>query len=261
MRQRAAAIYVVFFLVVAAGAYAVIGAAEQPTISLDDPDYTLSENDSFRVDDQEYTVTSVSAGEAEAEWTNESAIQSETWDNEAAVELEGESYVVVIPNESDPSSFTLREEQEVDQETTERDGTEYVVVEEGDNVTLVPRDEYLPEPETREFSEGDTFDFNGNQTTVEDVSESSAELQWQAPQTNTVRLQEGEASNLGGQSFVPHFPDDSTLQLTSDIDAYEQQIADIGEFDERIRGLWGVIVVSLTAAILMVLFAFLPARE
>lgn len=262
MVQRAAAIYVAFFLVISAGAYAVIGTAQQPTVSVENPDYELSTNQTFDVDGRTYTVDSVSGGSAEASWVNESAGYTQTWDNNSSVTLQNnQSYRVLIPNESDPSSFTLREEQSVDRETVTQNGTEYVVMEDGENRTLVPVSEFLPEPETRQYSEGETIQFQGNETTFANVSTDSVELQWTAQRTNTVSFAEGGTADLNGQQYVAHFPDGSTLQLSSDADAYRQQQQEITTFNDRIAGLWGVILLSVLAAVFLIVLGFLPAKS
>ena len=57
MQRRAVAVYVAFFVLIAAASYTLIATAEEPTITLEDADYELSENESFTVGDQTYTIT------------------------------------------------------------------------------------------------------------------------------------------------------------------------------------------------------------
>ena len=70
MQRRAATVYGVLFLVIAAGAYSLIGVAQEPGIDLQGETYT--ENDTLTVDGLEYTVASISDGEGALERVNES---------------------------------------------------------------------------------------------------------------------------------------------------------------------------------------------
>jgi len=185
MQRRAAAIYFVFFLVVGAAAYAYIGVAQssqQPAFDVDGP--TLAGNESTTIDGTEYTAVEVGhessgggdhgggGGEgalvATLEWTNDSARQTATLENESTVTYQDTSYTVLVANGSDVSSFTLREgssnvsailanDDTVENTVATRNDTEYVVYRENDS--LHPLAEYLPEPDTREFSTGDSYQY------------------------------------------------------------------------------------------------------
>lgn len=264
--KRAAVIYIAFFLVVAAGSYAMIGQAQQPTISIDNPDYQLQANETFAENGRQYTVTQVSGTSAAAEWTNQSATYTNTWDNNSTVTLGNDvTYRVLIPNGSDVSSFTLREVQNVSEPTITQNGTTYVVRQDGQNRTLVPVDQVLPEPETRQFNEGQSFQHQGNRTTISNVSAGAATLTWTAPRTNTVEFSEGGAANLNGNQYVAHLATNgqgnSVLQLSADTEGYREQTRAIGEFNERINGLWAVSIISSLAAIFLLILAYLPAKS
>lgn len=276
MQRRSATVYVVLFLVVAAGAYSLIGVAQQPDIEVDGEAY--AQNDTLTVNDREYTVDSVSEGEGALTWTNESARHTETWENNTTVELEDNStFRVLIPNESDPNDVTLQQEFELgdDVTTVEEDGTTYVVTGEGDNRSLVPVEEYkrqeFGEPETREYTEGDTFDHRGNETTVNNVTVESAELVWTAPQTNDVPMSEGDEVTLGpdgnNETYVAHFEQRNVdgeqqpvVVLSQDVQGYQNQVAEINDFNERIAGLWGVVIISVITVLMLIAFAFLPPK-
>lgn len=264
--KRAAVIYIVFFLVVSAGSYAMIGAAEQPAISIENPEHELRANGTFAENGRQYTVTQVSGTSASAEWTNQSATYTNTWENNSTVTLGNDvTYRVLIPNASDVSSFTLREVQNVSEPTITRNGTTYVVLQDGQNRTLVPVDQYLPAPETRQFNEGQTFQHQGNRTTISDVTADAATLTWTAPRTNTVQFSEGGVATLNGNQYVAHFATDGqgnpVLQLSADPSAYREQTAAISEFRERIKGLWAVSIFSALASIFLIMFAYLPAKS
>jgi hypothetical protein len=204
MQRRAAAIYFVFFLVVAAGAWAYVGMAED----LHEPEFSLSgttfENGTTAsIGDVEYTVSDIghaSSGgghggggdgdlEATLNYTDPAADQSETLDHNSTVTYEDTEYTLVVPNETDPSTFTLEEafnvtallvdDEAVENELAEQNDTEYVVYR--DNRSLRPLAEWLPEPETEEFAEGDDFEYENETTTVAAVETSGVTLEWQAP--------------------------------------------------------------------------------
>lgn len=265
MQRRAAAVSAAFFLVIAAGAYALIGAAAPPEVSIDDAnvDHRITEeNETFTVDGVEYTVTDLGNTSATAEWTNESAVLTATLENNSSVAYRDGNYTVLIPNESDPGEFELREEQSIDRPTVTQNGTTYVVVEgEGDNRTLVPRSEYLSDPETHTFAEGDELAYQNNTTTVAAIEQSEVTLEWEGERRNTVNFEEGGNATLGDdRSFVAHFPSNGTLVLSSNYRAYSEDTERVAVFHERMTGLWAVVITSALAAVLLVGMAYLPSR-
>jgi hypothetical protein len=265
MQRRAVAVSVAFFLVVAAGAYALIGAAQQPTVSIEDGNVDqrlTSGGQTFTVDGVEYNVTDIGGESATVAWTNTSATLSATLENDSTIPYRGGNYTVLIPNESDPAEFTLREQQTVDRETVTQNGTTYVVVEgEGGNRTLVPRSEYLDDPTTYTFRQGDSLDYRDNSTTVASIAPSGVTLQWTGERTKTVDFAAGENVTLGDeQTFVAHFPSSGTAELTQNYDDYQSDIDRIEYFHERVNGLWGVVILSGIASILLIGMAYMPSR-
>ena len=287
MQRRAAAIYFVFFLVVGAAAYAYIGVAQssqQPGFNLDGT--TLESNESTTIDGTEYTVAEVGHASggggghggggggalvATLEWTNESARQTATFENGSTVTYQGGSYTVVVPNASEPSSFTLREEQNVsailandsavENSLATKNDTEYVVYRE--NNSLVPASEYLPAPDTQQFSTGDSFQYEGTQTTVAEVTSSEVTLEWTGPVDRSEELQEGTNVTLAnGQQYFAHFPSDHAVSLVpvDQYDDYQNTVSKREYFNERMNGLWGVVIVSGSAAFLVLSMAYLPHR-
>ena len=288
MQRRAAAIYFVFFLVVGAAAYAYIGVAQstqQPEFDVDGT--TLQGNESTTIDGTQYTIAELGhasggggghgggGGEgalvATLEWTNESAVQTATIENGSSVTLQNASYTVAIPNGSNVSSFTLREEQNVSailandpavkNSLATQNDTDYVVFRE--NNSLRPAAEYLPAPETRQFATGDRFRYEGTRTTVADVSSGSITLEWTGPVDNSVDLQEGTNVTLAnGDTFFAHFPNEEAVSLVpvEQYDQYESTVSQRGYFDERVNGLWGVVIIAWSAAFLVLSMAYLPHR-
>lgn len=286
MQRRAAAIYFVFFLVVGAGAYAYIGVAQssqQPAFQLDGT--TLEGNESATIDGVEYTVTSVGhesdggghggGGEgaliAELEWTNESARHTATVENGSTVPYQDKEYNVAVPNESGPTSFTLREElnvsairandDAVENTVATKNDTEYVVYRENDSLQELST--YLPEPETREFSTGDSFEYEGNDATVAEVTSSEVTLAWTAPMDKSAELSEGTNVTLaGGSEYFAHFPNDHAASLVpvEQYGGYDHTVSKRDYFDERINGLWGIVIVSFSIAFLVLSMAYMPNR-
>ena len=282
MQRRAAAIYCALFLVIGAGAYGfmTVAGAQEPEVSLDAPTYT--EGDTLAVDGRTHTVTSIEAeeeGEGEEsettisgamEWTNESAVRTATLEAGGNATYEGETWEVVVPEAEDPSEFRLREyvivnevlaeDPEVAEETARFEGETWVLW--ADNESLKePLDEYLPEPETRTFAEGEQFPYEGNRTTVRSVTSEGATLAWDSVRTNTVELAEGANVTLNGQTYLVHFPDESSVQLTRDFAAYQADLDRQNYFQERMNGLFGVSVLSFLTAIVLLGAAYLPVKD
>ncbi|TKX82685.1 hypothetical protein EXE43_28155, partial [Halorubrum sp. SS5] len=65
---------------------------------------------------------------------------------------------------------------------------------------------------------------------------------------------------LSGTDFVAHFPDASTLQMTTDIESYEAQAAEIDRFNQYNSGLSRVLVLSVLSSIMLAGMAFIPSR-
>ena len=289
MQRRAAAIYVAFFLVIGAASYSLIATAEEPGIEFNNPEYALSQGDTPTIGGTEYNVSNLEATTASGgggghsggggggiqrsgsiTWVNQSAQFSETWSNNSTVSVQNTTYRVLIPNESDPSSFVLqnevnktqilRNDTQADDQTVVRNGTENVVIEDQNGTRLVPASEYFPEPTNRTFDEGQTFNYNGNQTTVGNVTRSSVPLTWTAPRTNTIELEDGGNATLGGTTYKVHFRSNETVVLSSNFQSYEEQTAEIDRYHKYVNGLWGVTIVSGSAIVLLAALAYLPSR-
>ena len=277
MQRRAAAVYAVLFLVVAAGAYALIGAAEQPQISVEGQRYV--QNDTLTEGGRTYTVAAVDRkqGSGTLEWTNQSATYTASWANNTTVQLaNNETYRVFIPNTSDPNQVALRQEFNLSENTTTvtQGGTEYVVVNQTagnqtGNKSLVPVDEYkrqqFGEPQTRTYNEGQTFQYRGNQTTVSNITVDAVTLTWTAPRTNTISVSEGAEVALGppgqNKTYVAHFPNNGEGFVLSTLsNEYDRQVEEINQFNERIAGLWGVVILSSLTVILLLGMAYLPNK-
>ncbi|MFC4357951.1 hypothetical protein ACFO0N_08320 [Halobium salinum] len=292
MQRRAAAVFAAFFLLVGAASYSLIATAQQPHVEFENPEQTLQQNDTFSVGDRQYTVSEISASSGgggggghgggggggvtragQITWVNESAQYSATLQNNSTL-VRGEqntSYRVVIQNASDVSSFTLREDinesriladdPQADDQLVTRNGSQFVVIEDGSgNATLVPASEYFPEPETQQFSEGDSFEYQSNQTTVSNVTNGSATLTWTAEKTNTIEASNDANVTIGEETYLAHFPDNETMLLTQDFQSFQRQNDRIDQFTTSKNGLWGIVILSGAAALLLLMMAYLPSR-
>lgn len=284
MQRRAATAFVLLFLVLGAGSYGLIATAQQPQVTFEDPDHRLSVGDRFTVDDRQYTVTSLTAEEeggdhgggtsvtysGAVEWTNDSATYTEAWASGDVVTADGFEGNVTVENTTDPDRFTLVEpidrsailanDSAADNETVTRDGEEFVVVTEGNETRLVPASEYFPTPKTRTFSEGDTIDYAGNQTTVGNVTGGEVPVSWTAPRTNTIELANEANETFGGQDFFVYFTSDSEVVLVSDYSVYADQTAEMDDHTRLQNGLWGVSILSGVSAVMLIGMAFMPSR-
>lgn len=290
MQRRAAALYAAFFIVIAAGAYGMFGVAQEPGISLQNPDHTLSQGQEITVNGLTYTANAVEGGQAELAWTNMSARFTETLDasrvefsDDAPTDeqarliaangdvptatIDGSDFrVVVKATGGEPTTFALVEAFVIpDNVTTQTvDNRTYVVVQEPGGPSLVSLAAWiqnnLGEPATRSYTTGDSLQYQNATTTVEAVSNESVTLRWTGARENTVSIEEGDTVTLNGREFVAHFPDPGTLELSRNIRAYERQVEVQESYDERINGLWGVSLLSGFAAILLLGAAYLPSR-
>jgi len=285
MQRRAAAIYVAFFIVLGAASYSVIATATAPTVEFDNPDHRLSQGDQFSVDDRQYTVSSISAETSgggghgggasvtrsgELTWTNDTARYTQTWEHNATVTYQDETYRVRVEDADDPTSFRLveeinrtailQEDSAVEDETVMVNGTEYVVRQDGDGRTLTPASEYFPTPAATDYAEGDSLQFQGNTTTVADVTGEGATLAWTAPRTNTVSVGNEANVTVNEQQYFAYFPDNSTLVLESDYSVYQEQVNEIDTYHDHRNGLWGISIVSISTAIMLLGMAYMPSR-
>jgi hypothetical protein len=280
MQRRVAALYFAFFVLIGAGAFGFVQVGmSQPTVSLDGP--TLAQNDTMTVGERTYTLATVGPDDAgdpvgELTWTNESAQATATLANGSTTLYRGEEFRVAVENGSDGASLRLIEVQNasallaadpaVEDTPVTQGGVEYVLY--ADNQTRGPPVvEYLPAPETVAFAAGDQLQYQADSGTVtadvQDVRASGATLTWSTTVTNTVELAEGSNVTLNGATHLVHFPDNESVQvLPADryYGAYQSELAAVEAFDERQNGVWGVFIVCVVAAIVLITAAYLPVK-
>ena len=290
MQRRAAAIYFALFLVIGLGAYAYLGVvqSQQPQVSLDAP-IEGGANSSFTVGGQEYTISSIEAESdggsvvGELAWTNESARSSADLANGSNVSYQDRRWQVVIQNASEITDFTLRErvnatrellnDPTVQNETANYQGEQWVVWAENDTLRE-PLAEYLPAPENETIQQGATFPYEGNEDAeVVSITADAATVAWTEASENTAELSEGGNVSIQGRTYFVHFPDNSTAQLapvyasgqqTERSTVYGNYLSTLDRqdyFQERKNGLWGISIISLTAAIILLGAAYMPVKD
>jgi len=283
MQRRAVAVYAALFLLVAGVAGVLTVTAESPEVAFENPDLELSSGDTFEVNGAEYAVADISEVEEGGGGHGGSAStsivatierevtvdESEAWANESTVTVDEREWTVEITGD-DPSAFTLVEvldrqailesDDAADNETVERDDGEYVVVTEDGESTLVPADEYFPAPEEQSYEVGDSFEYGGQSVTVDQVTADQAVMIWETTQTNEIEVEQEATVTLGETDFVANFPDASTLTMSTDIEGYEAQVAQIEQFEQYNSGLTRALVLSLLSVILLLSTTFIPSR-
>jgi translation elongation factor P/translation initiation factor 5A len=283
MQRRAVAVFVALFLAIAGVAGALTATADSPEIALENPDFDVSQGDLIEVNGESYTVadiseseeggghggaaTTVISGTLEREFTSE---VSETWANGSTVTVDERDWQVTVDG-ANATEFTLVEvldrqaileadDAAENQTVTLEDGEYVAVTDDSGERTLVPAEEYFPAPEERSYAVGDTLQYDGQTATVDGVTADGAVLVWEATQTETIEVGQEGTVTLGGTDYVAHFPDASTLRLSSDMEAYEAQVAEIDTFNQYNSGLSRVFILSMLSSIMLAGAAFLPSR-
>ncbi|WP_276258706.1 hypothetical protein [Haloglomus litoreum] len=195
--------------------------------------------------------------------------------NTSATLVWGDNYEVVIPNGTSVDEFQavqrfnvterLQNDPEVENQVYSGEDGQFVRYRNG---TTQPLDEYLPEPASTTFDEGDTLTFRAgedlsapaNETTIANITSERVRLEWTGPRTTKTELTEGANVTLGGRLHTVHFPNPSTVVITPDVGSYQNQVARQDYFEERVNGLWGVSILSGLGAVMVVALAYLPTR-
>jgi len=96
--------------------------------------------------------------------------------------------------------------------------------------------------------------------TVDQVTADQAVMIWETTQTNEIEVEQEATVTLGETDFVANFPDASTLTMSTDIEGYEAQVAQIEQFEQYNSGLTRALVLSLLSVILLLSTTFIPSR-
>jgi len=284
MQRRAVAVFVALFLAVAGVAGALTATADSPEIALENPEIDASQGDTIDAGGQSYVVADISeteggggghggsatttiTGTLEREFTAET---SETWANGSTVSVDDREWRVEITGEN-ATEFTLVEvldrqaileaDDAAENETVTLDDGEYVAVtDDSGERTLVPVEEYFPAPERRSYATGETLEYDGQTVTVDGVTAGGAVLVWETTETQSVEVGQHSVVTLGGTDYVAHFEDTSTLQMSSDIEAYEAQVSEIDQYKQYNSGLSRVFILAVLSSVMLTGMAFIPSR-
>jgi hypothetical protein len=175
----------------------------------------------------------------------------------------GSDYLVAIPNETGVDPTTASMDTDVDDSLGQyTNGTQFVRYENGTESLL---SDYLLESEVETIEEGGTLQYEGNETTVGNITTEAIPVSWIAPKTITVDLTEGNTVDLNDEMFLVHFPSDSTVKLventTANYEDYQSDQNRIDKYNERKAGLWAVVIISLLAALILLPTAYLPVKD
>ncbi|QLH81032.1 hypothetical protein [Halosimplex pelagicum] len=202
---------------------------------------------------------------------NEATVTSVTGD--AATVVWGGPYLLDVQTENvtDPTEATFVEQRDLEamvaadpalyDEIVTQNGTRKVTYRA--NETNVPLDDYFPPVERHTIAEGETLTYQGNETTVDAVTNTSVELTRPGQNTVTVGFSEGSNFTVADTQYFAHFPDNSSVYFMETGERYgdyRAQENEISSYNDRMNGLWGVAQLSLLAAILLVAIAYLPVR-
>ena len=246
------------------------------TVEYNGSEYSVSVNESAEM------VTLTDANDASTNEThavgdtvtyqgNEATLTSVTSDG--ATLVWGGPYVLAVETENvtNPTDATFIEQRDIAamveadpalyNETIMQDGVQKVTYRSND--TNVAVEEYFDPVERHTVVEGETLAYQGNETTIDAVTNTSIELERPGAQTVSIDVSEGENFTVAGDQYFAYFPDNSSVQFLSTDEHYEKYHAEQNEiesYNQRMNGLWGIAELSLLAAILLVATAFLPVR-
>jgi hypothetical protein len=288
MQRRAAAVYFVLFVLIGAGAlgFVQVGMSE-PTVQFPDvPEH--APNDTITVDERTYTVANVTVVTAEGGdhggeggetvrgnlvWTNDSARSTATLADGATTTYQGTEYNVGLDNETGQVTLTavqnasavITTDPAVEDTRLVQNGTAYVRYVENGSLQLLST--YLPDPDRVSFSVGDDYryptDAGNVTTTVSSVTADTATLSWTTSVTNRVPLEEGANVTLNGQQHFVHFPDEEHVQVLPNDEhygSYQSQLTEIDYFAERRNGVWGIVILSFLAGLVLLGTAYMPVK-
>lgn len=276
MQRRAVAVYVALFVLIGVASYTLMVTAEQPQVTVDNPDFQLSSGEEFTADGQTYTAATVEEVTEEGshgssttymsatlEWTVTGVENTDEWAEGDTVTVDEREWTVVS---ADSSTVTVEEvidreaileaDSDADNETYSRDGGEFVYV----NDEFVPVSDYF-DPASTTFSQGESIPYDGQQVTIDSIDNGSVGLSWTTDESNSEELEAGDTLTLADNStYTAYFTDTDTVELTSDAEAYAAAVAEQETFSQRVSGLRWVTFTAGFIALLLIAFAFLPSR-
>ena len=276
MQRRAVAVYVALFVLIGVASYTLMVTAEQPQVAVENPNFQLSSGDGFTVDGQSYTAATVEEvteegghgststhREATLEWTVANVENTDDWAVGDTITVDGQEWNVVSTS---ASSVTVEEvidrgaileaDPAADNKTYSGENEDFVRVD-GDTV---PVSEYF-DPATVTFTEGETVPYDGQQATLDSVTNESVTVSWTADESNSQTLKTGDTITLADNTtYTAYFTGPNTVELTDSAEAYQAAVSEQETFSQRVSGLRWVTFTAGFIAMLLIAFAFLPSR-
>ena len=276
MQRRAVAVYVALFVLIGVASYTLMVTAEQPQVAVENPNFQLSSGDGFTVDGQSYTAATVEEvteegghgststhREATLEWTVANVQNTDDWAVGDTITVDGQEWNVVSTS---ASSVTVEEvidrgaileaDPAADNTTYSGDNGEFVLVDD----ERVPVSEYF-DPATVTFTEGETMPYDGQQATLDSVTNESVTVSWTADESNSQTLKTGDTITLADNTtYTAYFTGPNTVELTDSAEAYQAAVSEQETFSQRVSGLRWVTFTAGFIAMLLIAFAFLPSR-
>ena len=276
MQRRAVAVYVALFVLIGVASYTLMVTAEQPQVAVENPNFQLSSGDGFTVDGQSYTAATVEEvteegghgststhREATLEWTVANVENTDDWAVGDTITVDGQEWNVVSTS---ASSVTVEEvidrgaileaDPAADNTTYSGDNGEFVLVDD----ERVPVSEYF-DPATVAFTEGETMPYDGQQATLDSVTNESVTVSWTADESNSQTLKTGDTITLADNTtYTAYFTGPNTVELTDSAEAYQAAVSEQETFSQRVSGLRWVTFTAGFIAMLLIAFAFLPSR-
>ena len=276
MQRRAVAVYVALFVLIGVASYTLMATAEQPQVTVDNPDFQLSSGDEFTIDGQSYTAATVEEVTEEGghgststhmaatiEWTLAGVENTDEWAVGDTITVDEREWEVMGTTDSTVTVENVIDREAILESDPAADNQTYSG-EDGDFVRVsgetVPVSEYF-DPDEVTFSEGETVSYDGQQATVDSVTNESVTVSWTTDESNSQELGTGDTVTLGDNStYTAYFTGSNTLELTEDAEAYEAAVAEQETFSQRVSGLRWVTFTAGFIAMLLIAFAFLPSR-
>ena len=276
MQRRAVAVYVALFVLIGVASYTLMVTAEQPQVAVENPNFQLSSGDGFTVDGQSYTAATVEEvteegghgststhREATLEWTVANVENTDDWAVGDTITVDGQEWNVVSTSASSVTveevidrEAILKADPAADNTTYSGDNGEFVLVDD----ERVAVSEYF-DPATVTFTEGETVPYDGQQATIDTVTNESITVSWTADESNSQTLKTGDTITLADNTtYTAYFTGPNTVELTDNAEGYQAAVSEQETFSQRVTGLRWVTFTAGFIAMLLIAFAFLPSR-
>jgi hypothetical protein len=116
------------------------------------------------------------------------------------------------------------------------------------------------------YDQGEELRTGGVTYTVDSIGDGEATLTWlnaTAGEEQSVDVEQGENSTLGGTQYFAHFPEDGGVQILPSDEywgAYQDELDVQDQYQERRAGVWAILFMSFLAAIILISAALMPLR-